>query len=870
MIQARLIEQVKTFGGSMLVQSRIVWGGLLMVLLQACSQQNSDETTSGIADTDTSQWPRIESAIKRDEVLERRVTALLSQLSLAEKIGQMIQPEIKFITPQQVQQFHIGSVLNGGGTAPNNDKFAPVSQWVALADEYYLASKAGNRAAIPLIWGSDAVHGHNNVVGATLFPHNIGLGAARDESLIRRIGQATASEVAVTGIDWTFAPTVAVVRDDRWGRTFESYSEDPALVKRYARVMVEGLQGVNGEQLDERHVVATAKHFVGDGGTQRGIDRGDTQVSERELLDIHAAGFIAALEAGVQTVMASFNSWNGVKMHGNYYLLTEVLKEQMGFDGFVVGDWNGHRQIPGCTVTACAQAINAGLDMFMVPSDWQALYENTLRQAESGEITQARIDDAVSRILRVKLRAGLMDKGLVSERAMSAKADVLGARAHRELAREAVRKSLVLLKNNGSLLPLNPTHHIAVVGSGANDIGRQSGGWTLSWQGTGNSVEDFPGATSIYHGIEQWVVGHGGTVSLSVDGDVSDSADVAVVVIGEEPYAEWHGDIASIEYQYGIKQDLKILRDLKAKAIPVVVVFLSGRPLWVNKELNAADAFVAAWLPGSEGAGVADVLLADEHGEVRHDFIGRLSFSWPQYIHQTVLNIGDDDYRPLFEYGYGLSYAEPRELLGQLTEENTLPDDGTIDEVWMFVSRTLSPWSMWVVSGAQPPVPVEGNVHTSGIDANVTITSVDKASQEDARRIQWRGLEHGGVYLEATTPQDLSIVTSEGGFIQWDMQINQAPTDSLQLAVRCGVDCGAELVLDSLIPNIGIQQWQTIRIDLQCLTRAGMDFSRVTQPFLLQTSGQLTLSMANLKIVPQMQASSIAPDIEPVVLSCAL
>ncbi len=834
-----------------------------LLVLQACT---GGETSVGLVSDSAEQlveqdptdrltqqdsWPqvnnRLESAYSKQ--LEARVAQLLSQMSLEEKVGQLIQPEIKYITPEQVKEFHIGSVLNGGGTAPNNDKFAPVSEWVALADAYYSASKAGNSAGVPLIWGSDAVHGHNNVVGATLFPHNIGLGAARDEDLIRRIGIATAKEVAVTGIDWTFAPTVAVVRDDRWGRTYESYSEDPAVVKRYAKAMVEGLQGEGDSVLGAEQVVATAKHFLGDGGTYRGIDRGDTRVSEDELRDIHAAGFIAALESGVQTVMASFNSWNGVKMHGNPYLLTQVLKERMGFDGFVVGDWNGHRQVPGCTVTSCAQAINAGLDMFMVPSDWQALYVNTLQQARDGVIPTERLDDAVTRILRVKVRAGLMDKGLVSERSMSAQLNVMGGDEHRKLAREAVRKSLVLLKNNQQLLPLNPQMKVLVAGDGAHDIGKQSGGWTLSWQGTGNKVEDFPGAQSIFEGIKATVDRAGGEAVLSADGSFSEKPDVAIVVIGEEPYAEWHGDVASIEYQHGRKKDLQLLQSLQQQKIPVVTVFLSGRPLWINKELNQSDAFVAAWLPGSEGAGIADVLFTDSDAQVRHDFVGKLSFTWPQFVHQTVLNLGDENYQPLFEYGYGLSYQDPQEMLGQLTEEYTLPESGEVDDAWLFVSRTLSPWQMFVAGERGEPVEVTGNRHKSA-DEHVSIASVDKESQEDARGILWSGAGEGRVYLQATAPQDLSLFSERQGQLQMDIKIDRALTEMLYATMACGRDCDARLELNEVFADWQPDAWHNLAIDLQCFGSAGVDFSQIQSPLGLQTRGSLGVTVANIKILP--------------------
>jgi beta-glucosidase len=559
---------------------------------------------------------------------------------------------------------------------------------------------SGGAPAIPIIWGTDAVHGHNNVVGATIFPHNIGLGAAHDPDLIERIGEITAREVAVTGIDWVFAPTVAVVRDDRWGRTYEGYSEDPEIVRSYAGRMVRGLQGdaATPSFLGAEHVVATAKHFLGDGGTRNGIDRGDNCSSEQELLNIHAQGYIAALEGGVQTVMASYNSWRGVKIHGQRHLLTDVLKDRMGFDGLVVSDWDGIDEVQGCAKDRCARAVNAGIDLFMVPIDWKGFIRNTVIQVQAGDIPESRIDDAVTRILRVKMRAGLFEKGRPSSRAAANKREWIGASAHRAVAREAVRKSLVLLKNDNNLLPLRPSLKGLVAGDGANDIGKQSGGWTVSWQGTGNTNADFPGGTSLYEGIRAAVTAGGGTATLSTDGNFRSAPDVAIVAFGENPYAEWHGDVPSLalsaKYRaepapppeqndpgascketdtvaeagevpppglstpVPVSRDLALLRSLKDRGIPVVAIFLTGRPMWTTQEIDASDAFVVAWLPGSEGGGVADVLFRKADGSVNYDFNGKLSYSWPRGPDDRGVNRGDTRHPPLFPYGFGLGYAE--------------------------------------------------------------------------------------------------------------------------------------------------------------------------------------------------------------------
>jgi beta-glucosidase len=510
-----------------------------------------------------------------------------------------------------------------------------------------------------LIWGTDAVHGHNNVFGATLFPHPVGLGASHDPALLTEIGLATARAVRATGIAWVFAPTLAVARDVRWGRSYESYSEDPALVALLGGAIVEGLQrGLGGST----GVVATAKHFIGDGGTRGGQDQGVNTSTQAEMARIHAAGYTAALGAGVQAVMASFNSWNDVgaatdhgKLHGSRTMLTEVLKQRMGFDGLVVSDWNGIAQVPGCTASSCARAINAGIDMVMVPDDWKAFIANTIAQVRAGEIPMARIDDAVTRILRVKLRAGLFER---RPGAAPQAGEAVALRA-RELARRAVRESLVLLKNDGEVLPLRRDARLLVVGKSADSLPNQAGGWSLSWQGTGHSNADFPAGDTVLAGLR--------AAGVAVDFDPAardvdlSRYDAVLAVIGETPYAEGQGDIpqsATLHHGSRHPEDLALLQRVAGRGVPVVTVLISGRPLYVNDLLNHSAAFVAAWLPGTEGAGIADVLLRRADGGVGHDFSGRLSFSWPRSACQVPLHEGDGQ-RPLFGLGYGLAYARP-------------------------------------------------------------------------------------------------------------------------------------------------------------------------------------------------------------------
>ena len=487
-------------------------------------------------------WP----AGPRDVLIQPRVedfvSKLLASMTLQEKVGQMIQADIDSISPQELQEYKLGSVLAGGNAAPDGDVRATPSAWLKLINAYSRAAMTNNsttHAAIPLLFGIDAVHGHARIRGATVFPHNIGLGAAHDAELIYRIGTATATELSVTGINWTFAPTVAVVRDPRWGRTYESYSEDPHLVAEYAAAVVSSLQGRLGSAqfMTAGHTVASVKHFVGDGGTIDGRDQFDNKSSLAELIRVHAAGYPPAIAAGALTVMASYNSWQGVKMHANHDLLSGALKGRLGFNGFVIGDWNAQEEIPGCTKGDCAAAINAGVDMIMAPDSWKAFYRSTLAHVHNGDIAPARVDDAVRRILRVKALSGLFTRRQPAEQPAAGNFDLLGAPAHRAIAREAVRKSLVLLKNNNALLPLNPRSRILVAGRGADDIGMQSGGWSVDWQGAHNSNTDFPGATSLLKGLTTAVTAAGGRVDWSPEGIFQQRPDSAIVIFGEQPYA---------------------------------------------------------------------------------------------------------------------------------------------------------------------------------------------------------------------------------------------------------------------------------------------------------------------------------------------
>lgn len=654
------------------------------------------------------------------KIAKNSVGNIVAAMSLEHKVAQLIQPQINSFTAEDMRRYRFGSYLNGGNGGPYGDEYAPASEWLKLADEMWEASSAplpNGEPAIPAMWGTDAVHGHTNVMRATIFPHNIALGATRDADLVRRIGAATAVEIEVTGIDWNFSPTVAVARDDRWGRTYESYSEDPALVATLGAALIEGLQGKTGADsyLGTGHVVATAKHFFGDGGTDQGVDQGDVNGDIEELKSVHVVPYPAAIAAGVETIMASFNSINGTKMHGNKAFLTDLLRDELGFNGVVVGDWNAHGQIKGCTTSDCPQALLAGLDIYMVPDDWKALHANLVRQVEDGTIPMARLDEAVTRILKVKQHAGLLGSDALapSKRPNAGRYEMLGSVEHRSIAREAVAKSQVILKNSG-VLPVKNGASILVSGTAADSIAQAAGGWTLTWQGGRELTNDyFPGATSIWAGLEAAARDAGGKAVLSADGTYAAKPDIAIVVFGEQPYAEFVGDRKTMVF--ADEEGLALLRKFKADGIPTVAVFLSGRPLWMNREINAADAFVASWLPGSEGGGVADILFG------KTPATGRLSFSWPADCGGAPLN-GEGG---LFNVGYGRSLEDTSpvpvlsENCGYLTEAKSA--------TWYGLGR-LAPGITASAGGTQL-------VNLRGEAGGIVASGFDYQRQEDARNI---------------------------------------------------------------------------------------------------------------------------------------
>ncbi|GIH22326.1 beta-glucosidase [Acrocarpospora phusangensis] len=797
-------------------------------------------------------WPKVKSQVERDRADEKRVAKILAGMTLAEKVGQMTQPEIGAITPEEVKQYHIGSVLNGGGSWPGGDKHASPKAWLDLADAYWAAS-VNTRTKIPIIWGIDAVHGNNNVYGATIFPHNIGLGAAQDPCLIRDIGAATAAQVRATGQDWAFAPSVAVVRDDRWGRTYEGYSEDPRITRAYAYEAVKGLQGKLGHG---GGIIAAAKHFLGDGGTAKGQDQGVNPSSEAQMINIHGQGYYGALAAGAQTVIASFNSWtsadlgiNEGKIHGSKRVITDILKQKMGFDGVVISDWNAIGQVAGCTSSSCARAINAGIDVVMVPYAWKALIANTIAQVKNGEIPMSRIDDAVTRILRVKLRAGVFDARKPSARAMAGSARALQAR---ELARKAVRQSQVLLKNNNRVVPLAPGSQVLVVGKSADSMQNQTGGWTLTWQGTENSNADFPNGTTILGGLREALGAANVTFSETADGVDPSAYDAVVAVIGETPYAEFLGDLgrrtlAASELYPG---DLAVLDKVSGKGTPVVTVYVTGRPLWVNKELNRSDAFVVAWLPGTEGGGVAD-LLVSHRGP---GYTGKLPYSWPKAACQPPLNPGDTGYDPLFPLGYGLRHGQTGSVgtLDETTPQSGCANTGggtATENLGIYNGMDVAPYKSFIGS-ADTDTEIGADRRAAHSEINVVPSDVN--AQQDGLNVTWTGTGPGQIFLQNPAGgSDLRAYLNADAALVFDTIVHQPPAARTMLGVHCLFPCFSEVTATSLFRTLPVGTKTTVKIPIACFTAGvGLDMENINMPFVVYAEGAFSASFANIRWVP--------------------
>ncbi len=782
---------------------------------------------------DNNVWSTLDP-LPLDPEIEAQIDEILPKLTLEQKVGQVIQGDTGSLTPEDVKKYRLGSVLSGGNSAPGPLPYAETEAWLEMADKYYNASidNEGVEIAIPIIWGIDAVHGHANLKGSIIFPHNIGLGAMNNPDLIEEIASVTAHELTVSGHDWTFAPTLAVPQDLRWGRSYEGFSENPDIVKSYGDRIVIGLQGKFGSQdfMGDGKVISSAKHFLADGATENGVDQGDALISEKELSEVHAAGYYSSIPAGVQTVMASFSSWQGRKLHGDKELLTDVLKEKMGFNGFVVGDWNGHGQVPGCVNTDCPQSLNAGLDMYMAPDSWKGLYESTLKHVKDGTIPMERLNDAVRRILRVKLLSGIFQKGAPSSRVNAGNESLLALTKHRDVARQAVRESLVLLKNNNQVLPIDPKKTILVVGDGAASISKASGGWTLSWQGTGHTNDKFPNGESILQGIEETVNKAGGKVIFSEDGDTSLNADVVIAVYGEDPYAEFQGDRENLDFSPN-GFDTNKLTIYKNKGIPVVSVFLSGRPLWANTEINNSDSFIAAWLPGSEGGGISDMLFQTD---TSYDFLGRLSFTWPS----SAIVLKNNNVA-LFKVGYGLSYSSIDQI--DILSENSGLENSDIVSTGEYFNKgdVLAPWNIWLISGelekqiASFPSSVGGLI----------ISKTDHLAQEDALRINWT--KSDGDYFRISSVKSNDLTRQSNGAMKLAFNAKSfTGSDSILQIGQCDESLNCDKTLEIKLSV----DWQEYMVPLSNFEELGIDMSKITSSILIKAEAGIDIGLSNVRL----------------------
>ncbi|MBQ4821320.1 glycoside hydrolase family 3 protein [Aquimarina sp. MMG016] len=812
----------------------------MSILVLGCAQEKDTRDGEKSSKLENPQdWPSIKP-LPLDPEIEAKIDELLPKLTVEQKVGQVIQADSESITPEEVKKYRLGSVLSGGNSAPGSLPYANTKTWLAKADEYYNASidPEGVEVAIPCIWGIDAVHGHANLSGAIVFPHNIGLGAMNNPDLMEKIASVTAHELTVSGHDWTFAPTLAIPTDVRWGRSYEGFSEHEDIVKSYADRIVYGLQGRRGDAdfMGDSRVISSAKHFLGDGATENGVDQGNALISIEELRDVHAAGYYSAIPAGVQTIMASFSSWQNRKLHGDKELLTDVLKGRLGFNGFVVGDWNGHGQVLGCTNTDCPQSLNAGVDMYMAPDSWKGLYESTLKHVKNGTIPMSRLNDAVRRILRVKIASGIFTKGAPSTRKNAGDASLLGLPENRDIARQAVRESMVLLKNNNRTLPIDPKKTILVIGDGADSISKSCGGWTLSWQGKGHTNDEFPNGDSILDGIKKAVDSAGGKVIYSATGDTGIAADVVIAIYGEDPYAEFQGDRENLDFiPNGF--DVNKLAEFQSKDIPVVSVFLSGRPLWCNPEINQSDAFIAAWLPGSEGGGISDLLFQSDPS---FDFTGRLSFSWPTNA------VVSEDNEPLFKLGYGLSY-DSDVTVNQLSENSGLENSMVVSTGEFFSKGSpIAPWGLWLSSGelvkqiASFPTSVGGLI----------ISKTDHEAQEDALRIKWTKSDHDQMRVSTASPSDMSRQANGAMELAFSAKSFKAKDAVVQIGM-CSKDSFCDKTLNISIAD---DHWQEYRISLSCFDNLGVDMSKISSALMITAGEGVDIGLSNIRLESDIDA----------------
>lgn len=648
------------------------------------------------------------------QTIDQKVDSLLMLMTLEEKVGQMTQVERSEIEDiEHIAAYGIGSILSGGGSAPFPNT---VTSWSDMYDTFQSKALESN-LGIPLLYAIDAVHGHNNVYGAVIFPHNIGMGCTWNPDLIETANQIVAKEVAATGIDWTFSPCIAVPRNERWGRTYEGFGETAEIQKIMADASVRGLQG--SDLSSNETILACAKHFVGDGGTIDGIDQGNTILSEQDLRSIHMQGYLDAIDAGVGTIMASYNSWNGEKLHGHDYLLTDVLKTELGFEGFIISDWKGVDQIDEDYRTAVKRAVNAGVDMVMVPDRYEVFIGHLISLVNDNEVSEERIDDAVRRILKQKFILNLFEEPYTD----SSLAASFGSQEHRDLSRQVVRESMVLLNAKNDILPLEKNNQtILVAGELGADLGAQCGGWTISWQGSNGDIT--PGI-DILTGIEN--LAESSEVIYSPNGDYNGPVDVAVVVIGEKtPYAEGAGDRASLVLN---ETDVALLKNLKEAGIPTVALLVSGRPMVFGELLPYSDAMFAVWYPGTEGDGIAEVLFGDYQPS------GKLTHSWPKKMSQVPINVEDSNYDPLFGYKHGIVQFPTVDSFDKL-----LPYAATTNKLGTTIVLALSDEiTMMEASNSDFEIKVNGvtmpnlisDVGIAGFDESILLFSLNTPIQEE-------------------------------------------------------------------------------------------------------------------------------------------
>ncbi|MEL6986631.1 MAG: glycoside hydrolase family 3 N-terminal domain-containing protein [Bacteroidota bacterium] len=804
-------------------------------------QNTNNQTEETVSEMNVSpeDWPSIKP-LPLDPKIEARIDEILPKLTLEQKVGQVIQADNGSVTPEEVKKYRLGSVLSGGNSAPGPKPYADTKTWLEMADKYFNASldPEGVEIAIPCIWGIDAVHGHANLSGATIFPHNIGLGAMNNPDLIEKIAQVTALELTVSGHDWTFAPTLAVPQDLRWGRSYEGFSEDPKIVNAYGDRIVYGLQGRFGKDdfMGAGRVISSAKHFLADGATEKGVDQGDAKITEKELYEVHAAGYYSAIPAGVQTIMASFSSWQGRKLHGDKDLLTNVLKKRLGFNGFIVGDWNGHGQVPGCTNTDCPQSLNAGLDMYMAPDSWKGLYKSTLKHVKDGTIPMSRLDDAVRRILRVKIASGIFEKGAPSTRPNAGDTKLLGLPKSKAIARQAVRESMVLLKNNNQVLPLDASKTVLVIGDGAESISKTCGGWTLSWQGTGHTNDEFPNAESILDGIREAVNEAGGKLIYDKDGNSKANVDVVIAVYGEDPYAEFQGDRKNLDFTPNTF-DVDKLSNFKSRNIPVVSVFLSGRPLWCNPEMNQSDAFIAAWLPGSEGGGISDLLFQRDPS---YDFTGRLSFSWPSTA------VHSEDAKALFDLGYGLSYNDVK-AVAALSEDSGL-EGAEVASTGKFFGKgaAIAPWQLWLRSIGLDKQIASYPTSLGGL----IVSKTDHLAQEDALRLKWTTKGEDELRISTSNPSDMSREANGAMELTFNARSFTGSNGTIQVGM-CDADLTCNKTLDIVIaPN----EWKEYRISLSCFGDLGVNMKEISSAIKINADDGVEIGLSNIRLESDIDA----------------